>query len=245
MIRFFQDRPNTDDWITGGSIQFDDGTSLPISSLDNSGGATVFNLSSPANMSSLQFTVSSAGPSSGNVGLAEIVVSYSQPQTPTPKTVAQNSTVVAQPAPDIDTSIDLALNATVSASTSSPNQGASKAVDGEIGGYTSSGGDYTEEWASLGEGAGAWYKLTWPYGITVNQVVLYDRPNPNDQITGGTLRFDNGLIIQTGSLVNDGSATNISIPGINTTSIFFTVTSVSGSTGNVGLSEFVVHGSVK
>ena len=195
-------------------------------------------------MSSLQFTVSSTSSSSSNVGLAEIVVSYSQPQTPTPKSNSTDSVVVAPTTPTFDTTTDLALNATAQASTSGNNQGASKAIDGKIGGYTAQGGDYTQEWATAGEGAGAWIKLTWPYGITVNQVVLYDRPNPNDQVTGGTLRFDDGSLISTGSLVNDGSATNISVPAINTTSIFFTITSVS-TTGNVGLSEFVVHGSIK
>ena len=196
-------------------------------------------------MSSLQFTVTSASGSSGNVGLAEIVVSYSQPQTPILKGNETNSTVVATPAPTFDWSTDLALNATARASTSSPNQGPEKAINAAPGGFTYAGGSYLDEWASAGEQAGAWIKLNWDYGITVNQVVLYDRPNVNDQITGGTLRFDNGLIIQTGALANDGSAVNISVPSINTTSIFFTITSVSSSTTNVGLSEFAVFGSIK
>ncbi|GAA5954834.1 hypothetical protein JCM3765_007787 [Sporobolomyces pararoseus] len=238
------DRPNPSDWITGGVIAFDDGSSLPITQLKNDGTATIFNLTSPVNISSLLFTVGSTGPSSGNIGLSEIVVSYSQPQTPVPRADWVDPLPLAGSQASFDTSRDLARNATALSSTSSLNQGPNKAIDGLLGGYTAQGGVATEEWATAGEKDGAWIKLTWPYTITVNQVVLYDRPNPSDQITGATLRFEDGSLISTGPLFNNGSATGVSIPALNTTSIFMTVDSVSSTTSNVGLSEFVVYGSI-
>ncbi len=65
-------------------------------------------------------------------------------------------------------------------------QTAAKAVDGVIDGYP---GDYTKEWATNGQGAGAWLKLTWSSIYVVDKVILYDRPNANDQILSATLTF--------------------------------------------------------
>jgi hypothetical protein len=168
-----QDRPNPSDWIKGGRIDFDDGSSLPITQLNNDGTATIFNLTAPVNISSLLFTVTSTGPSSGNIGLSEIVVSYSQPQTPVPRADWVDPLPLAGAKPAFDTTRDLARNATALSSTSSLNQGPNKAIDGILGGYTAQGGVASEEWATAGEKSGAWIKLTWPYPITVNQVVLY------------------------------------------------------------------------
>ncbi|GAA5841179.1 hypothetical protein JCM3766R1_001696 [Sporobolomyces carnicolor] len=239
------DRPNPNDWITSGVVEFDDGTTVAITKLNNDGTATWFNLSTPVNMSSLVFTVKSTGPSSANIGLSEIVVSYSQPQTPVPRLDWVDPLPTAGGSkPAFDTSRDLARNATALSSTSSLNQGPNKAIDGNLGGYTPQGGVATEEWATAGEKEGAWIKLSWPFTITVNQVVLYDRPNLDDQITGATLRFEDGSLISTGALANDGSATNVSVPALNTTSIFLTVDSVSKTTSNVGLREFAVYGSI-
>jgi len=164
------------DWITGGKVVFDDGTVVPITTLNNAGMATTFDLSTPVNMSSLQFTVTSTGSSSGNVGLAEIIVSYSQPQTPIRKANFTDPQPVAGSGQlPFDTSTDLARNATAKASSSFVGQGPDKAIDGFIGGYTPEGGLGSQEWASYREKVGAWIKLTWPYRITVNQVVLYVR----------------------------------------------------------------------
>jgi len=40
-------------------------------------------------------------------------------------------------------------------------------------------------------------------------VVLYDRPNATDQITGGTLTFSDGSSVAVGSLANDGSPVTV------------------------------------
>ncbi|GJN87828.1 hypothetical protein Rhopal_000783-T1 [Rhodotorula paludigena] len=244
------DRPNDNDWITGGTIAFSDGSSLPVGPLNNDGSATVYNLSTPVNISSLRLSVTGAGPSSSSVGLAEIGAFYSLAQTPINITSGSQNPGIQPPVvgdlDDQDWDDDLALqNATATASSQSPGQEAIRAISGDAGGYVEDGsGDYTKEWASAGEGASAWFNISWPYAIRVEQVSLYDRPNMNDQITGAILRFDNGQYLSTGPLNNDGSPTNISIPNLVTTSIKMVVTAVSPTTNSVGLSEFAVYGSV-
>ncbi|MGO8951650.1 MAG: PIG-L family deacetylase, partial [Ktedonobacterales bacterium] len=107
-------------------------------------------------------------------------------------------TVSASPSPD------LALKATATASSqnTSTRQTANKAIDGVIDGYPH---DYTREWATVGGKAGSWLKLTWASPQTVNMIVLYDRPNLNDQITAGNIQFSDGSSIVIGPLNNDGS----------------------------------------
>ena len=94
----------------------------------------------------------------------------------------------------------------------------------------------------MNQGAGATIKLAWPGSINVSSVVLYDRPNGNDQITSGTLRFDDGSTFAVRSLPNDGSHFLVPIGNVVTNSVLFTVTGVSSSTGSVGLSELEVYG---
>lgn len=73
----FHDRPNDGDWITGGHVDFDDGTSITVPQLNDDGSAQTVTF--PAvNASSLRFTVTSVGEWTGNVGLAELIASYSQ-----------------------------------------------------------------------------------------------------------------------------------------------------------------------
>ncbi len=144
---------------------------------------------------------------------------------------------------DDDTSAvaNIASLATVTASTQNTSTGqlAVKAVDGSAAGYP---GDYTREWATTGQGAGAWLNLTWPTAYSVSRIVLHDRPNTNDQITGATLRFSDGGTLTTGALPNDGSALTLNFTARAITSLRLTVDAVSASTGNVGLSEIEVYG---
>ncbi|NVN92409.1 MAG: PIG-L family deacetylase [Desulfuromonadales bacterium] len=128
---------------------------------------------------------------------------------------------------------------TASSETSAYGQTAVKAVDGVISGYPS---DYTREWATNGQGVGAWLNLAWPAPYSVNQVVLYDRPNSNDNITSATITFSDGSSIVAGPLNNDGSATTYTFPARVITWLRMTVNGVSGSTQNVGLSEIQAYG---
>jgi hypothetical protein len=141
----------------------------------------------------------------------------------------------------IDVLQNVARTATASASSESPGtqQTANKAIDGVIAGYP---GDYTREWATNGGRAGSWLTLTWSSPVTLSRVVLYDRPNTADQITAATLRFSDGSTVNVGSLPNNGSAFTVTFAARSTTSLTLTVTTVSGSTLNVGLAEIQAFG---
>lgn len=87
---------------------------------------------------------------------------------------------------------------------------------------------------------GAWIKLSWDQPITFNQVVLFDRPDSANQVTGGTLTFSDGTFVTIGALQNDGKATYIDLPSVTSQSIVFMVTKVSSTTSSVGLAQFQV-----
>jgi hypothetical protein len=139
-----------------------------------------------------------------------------------------------------NTNLALSATATASSESSAYGQTANKAIDGVIDGWP---GDYTKEWATNGGRAGSWLKLTWTSPQTVNKVVLYDRPNPNDQITAGNIQFSDGSSIAIGPLNNDGTATTYTFPARTITSLQLNITGVSASTQNVGLAEMQVYGS--
>lgn len=137
---------------------------------------------------------------------------------------------------------DITGLATVTASSAATGaeQFASKAVDGLVGGYPF---DYRLEWASNREKAGAWIRLTWPQAMTIDRVQLFDRPGPNDQMTGAILSFSDGSTVSVPSLQNDAViGTTVTFAPFATTSVTVTATGASSSTKSVGLAELVVFG---
>lgn len=261
------DRPNTADQITGGNLVFSDGSIVSVGTLNNNGSATTFNFSTKI-ITSVKLNITAVSGSTLNVGLSEFqVFSPQNSATPTPTPLASPSpTSSASPSPSLSPAPsftptqtpssspiatssptpspilqNIAPSATVTASTqnTSTNQLAVKAIDGVIDGYP---GDYTKEWATLGEKNGAWLNLNWNNSYVVSQIVLYDRPNLNDQVTGGTINFSDGTSISTGSLNNNGSATTLNFSAKTINALKFTVTSVSSTTQNIGLSEIQIYG---
>ena len=216
------DRPNGNDQITGGTLSFSDGTSVAVPALDNAGLATSVSFPDRAS-TSLRLTVTTVSGTTRNVGLAELQ--------------AFPGTAAPAPAP---TAANVAALASVSASSQNDTSGqtAAKAVDGVVAGYPV---DSTREWATLGGKAGSFLDLAFPAAVSLNRVVLYDRPNGNDQITGGTLTFSDGTTVAVPTLDNAGQATTISFAGRTTTSLRLTVTTVSGTTRNVGLAELQAY----
>ncbi|MGZ5028661.1 MAG: DUF7402 domain-containing protein, partial [Methylobacter sp.] len=103
-------------------------------------------------------------------------------------------------------------------------------------------GDYSREWATVNGGAGSWIELDWGSAYQVSQVILYDRPNSDDQITGATLTFSDGSIVTVGALNNNGAGVTVNFAPVLTNSVRVTVTSVSGTTLNIGLAELEVYG---
>jgi LmbE family N-acetylglucosaminyl deacetylase len=173
-----------------------------------------------------KFTAGNAGPLT-----FQLVVSDSQ-QSSSPADVTVTVTG-ATPA-------DLALTAVATASSqnTSTGQTAAKAIDGVIGGYP---GNSTVEWATAGGGAGSWLELTWSSPQTFDTIVLYDRPNSSDQITGGNIQFSDGSSIPVPALANDGSGVTLTFAVKTVTSLQLNITAVSASTQNIGLSEIQVY----
>ncbi|GEM07994.1 proteophosphoglycan ppg4 [Rhodotorula toruloides] len=138
---------------------------------------------------------------------------------------------------------DLAVSASAIASSSAFGQGPYCAVDGLTGGYLADGtGNENAEWSSNGQLAGSWIKLAWSSPVTFNQIQLFDRPNLDDQVMGGNVTFTDGSSVLFGALPNDGLSPlilNFASP-ITTLSLNLTITAVSSSTVNSGLSEIEI-----
>ncbi|GAA6033581.1 hypothetical protein JCM8097_001467 [Rhodosporidiobolus ruineniae] len=155
-----------------------------------------------------------------------------------------SSSTASSAVPTSSVGADLALSTTATASSwnAATDQTPAQAIDGVISGYKEDGsGDYTKEWASSAEGAGAWLKLVWSSPVTANRIVLYDRPNLLDQITGGTLTFSDNSTLAVPALNNDGSATTLDFSTRTFSSLTLTVTSVASTGQNTGLSEIQVY----
>ncbi|MBB4738514.1 hypothetical protein BJY16_001973 [Actinoplanes octamycinicus] len=205
------DRPNLSDQALNGTLKFSDGSSIAVYGLPDNGEAKVVTFA-PKKVTNVRFTVTAVGAKTVNVGLAELQA-YST-------TVAPRATVTA------------------SSQTAGTTQLAGKAVDG----YTvGTGIGYNREWATSGGKTGSWLRLDWKSPQTVDRVVLHDRPNANDQITGGTLKFSDGSTVSVPALPNNGSGYTVSFSKRTTTSLTFTVTGVSSTTKNVGLAEIQVE----
>ncbi|MEV6306040.1 discoidin domain-containing protein [Actinoplanes sp. NPDC051861] len=205
------DRPNGNDQVTAGTLSFTDGTSIKVGALPNNGEAKIVTFA-PKPMWSFKFTVTAVSATTKNVGLAEIQAFAS--------TVAPQATVTA------------------SSQNTATSQQAIRAVDG----YTVGSGIGTNrEWATTGGKAGSWLKLTWDKPQTINKVVLYDRPNGNDQVTAGTLTFSDGSKVNVPALPNNGAAYAVTFPTRTVTGVTFTVTGVGAKTANVGLAEIQVE----
>ena len=152
---------------------------------------------------------------------------------------ADSVTVSVQPAGAANVARSLNATASASSQNSGDGQTAAKAIDGSPLGYPA---DYSREWVSVRQGAGAWIQLTWVNAVTLDRVVLYDRPNTSDQITAGTLTFSDGSSVSVGSLTNSGAAVTVPFSSRSVTWVRLTVGSVSSTTSNVGLAEFEAWG---
>lgn len=205
------DRPNTNDQVTGGTLYFSDGAPVTVGALPNNGSALVVKFA-PHRASSMRFTINTVSSTTQNVGLAEM----------------QAYTANVAPQAFLE----------VSSENAATQQQGSKATDGVAAGSPSAP---SREWATAGGKAGSWIKFTWTSPRTITRVVLYDRPNANDQITGAQLMFDNGDAVTVPALANNGAATTVTFPAHTVTSMQLIVTSVSSTTQNVGLAEIQVE----
>jgi LmbE family N-acetylglucosaminyl deacetylase len=155
--------------------------------------------------------------------------------------VGQTSTVSVRVAPYVAPNLATIAAVSVSSENDQYQQQGIKAIDGVVDGAPAPG-DYTKEWATNGQLAGAWITLTWTLPVTTSQVVLYDRPNLTDNVTSATLSFSDGSTVPVGTLPNDGSPLAVSFPSKTVTWMTFTVNTAVGQ--NIGLAEIAVIGSV-
>lgn len=134
---------------------------------------------------------------------------------------------------------NIALQAQVEVSSTHENYDAQGAADGAVGGYP---GNIGSEWASSGEGTGAWAKLSWDQPRTIHRIQLFDRPNNLDQVTGGTLEFSDGSTLELAQPLPDDADRGLQVrfaPKI-VSWVKFSVTAVKPNSPNIGLSEFAV-----
>lgn len=229
------DRPNTDDWMTSFTLKFADNTSQSFGQLYNGGTGRLFTLDPPVVTDMVRLVVDSVASTTYSVGLSEWRV-YGSVCEGCEIGSGSNSTGGGNGGSSSGTG-NLALQATATASSSSSGQPASAAIDNVISGYP---GDYTAEWASDHQGAGATLTLTWASAVTFDSVVLYDRPNTNDQILSATLLLSDSVSVPVGTLPNDGSALTLNFTAMTTGTLTLQIDSVSSTTDNVGLSEIQV-----
>jgi LmbE family N-acetylglucosaminyl deacetylase len=189
----------------------------------------------PASDTSLGFSlIVIDGADSSTADTVAITVSAAAP------TLMPSPTPTASPSsPPTETNVALQATASASSENASTGQLASKAIDGLITGYPA---DYTREWATRGGGAGHWLNLAWSAPVTIDRIVLYDRPNSADQVIAATITFSDGSTITTGSLANDGSAVTLNFAARTVTSLRLTITAVSAATLDIGLAEIQVYG---
>jgi hypothetical protein len=147
-------------------------------------------------------------------------------------------TVTVPSAPPGGTNVAPLATVTASSENASTGQTAAKAVDGSTLGYPQA---YQHEWATVGQGAGAWLNLAWSSPQTLTSITLYDRPNLDDQVTGGTITFSDGSTLAVGVLPNDGSPYTLTFAAKTVTSLKLTITAVSSTTQNIGLAEIQTY----
>ncbi|KAK4054346.1 hypothetical protein OIO90_003579 [Microbotryomycetes sp. JL221] len=263
------DRPNLDDRIITSSLVCDDGAYVNVGVLNNDGSATVVNLvATGVTCQTVTFYVNSVSPTTQNTGLSEIQVYMQAPSTPVAtatsvlsSVVSQvvssvssvSSSVVSQAAPPVSSvlsnvvsavastpsasapaqspPVNLALTANVQGSSSAAGSSPALAVDGNP----------STEWVTNNEKNGAQFYLTWPTAQQFNQMVLYDRASPTDQITSLNLLCSDGSGVNVGPLNNDGSATVITLPTVSCTAVLMTVLAVSDTTTAVGLADVQIY----
>ena len=143
--------------------------------------------------------------------------------------------ITAQPVPA--EGINIAPLATAAASSVHRTSSVLNAIDECIDGYP---GDSSCEWTSYGGQEGTWLELTWTEPHIVDRIILYDRPNSSDQITGATITFSDGSIIVIDALDDTGAGDEYSFSPREITSLRMDVTSVHWQTSSVGLSEIEV-----
>jgi len=134
---------------------------------------------------------------------------------------------------------NIAPKAKVEASSTHQDYHAKGAIDQKVGGYP---GDIAQEWAASGQTDGAWITLRWDQPQSVRRVWLFDRPNPLDQVVGGTLEFSDGSRLELDKPLPDGAGQGVEIDfePKTITWVKFTVSRAKPKSPNIGVAEIAV-----
>ncbi len=227
------DRVNPSDNVTEATLTFDDAVPVPAGALPADGTAREVTFP-PVAARRLRITIANTTPGTQNVGLAEVKVYESTLPVALNPGAALVTKVKGRP-----TNIASQARLSASSENTTTQQVAAKAVDGVAAGFPKRPGS---EWVAAGERAGAWLQLDWSSPQTVARIVLHDRPNLTDQVTGATLTFSDGSSVTVPALANGGAGRTVSFPPRATTSLRVTITATSPGTSNAGLSEVEVYG---
>lgn len=98
------------------------------------------------------------------------------------------------------------------------------------------------EWIA-GERAGAWIELSWDRPVTVMEVTLFDLADPEDNVLGGLLTFDDGSVVTVPALPPDGSPWSVTFPPKTVRSVVFRIVRAQGL--KTGLAEIMIFGTLK
>ncbi|RMF96189.1 MAG: DUF4185 domain-containing protein [Planctomycetota bacterium] len=138
----------------------------------------------------------------------------------------------------LDSDLNLALKAEVSASSVHSDYTAEAACDGKAEGYPEAP---QHEWASQGEKAGAWIKLSWSQPQTIDRVWLFDRPNRLDHVTAARIEFSDGTTYTTGPLADQAFfGTEVRFSPKQVEWVKITAAEVGPKTLNIGFAEVAV-----
>ncbi|WP_343208864.1 DUF7402 domain-containing protein [Anaerolentibacter hominis] len=150
----------------------------------------------------------------------------------------------------------LTYSASVQVNASSNQDKANRVLDGIASGYipamekldfTASASKKRDgfpdaEWVA--DGPGDWVELMWSTPQKVQKIVIYDRPDTDQNITSGKLTFDDGTTKEVGALPENGRPYELILETEKEMqSLKFEITGVSNGTTNPGLAEIEVFGS--
>jgi hypothetical protein len=122
---------------------------------------------------------------------------------------------------------------TVSSSVMSNGRSGEGVADGVVDG---------NDWVADGETSGAWIKLVWERPAMIQEVDLFDLPDPNANVVSGMLIFDDGSTISVDALPPAGAVRRVEFPMKVVNSVMFRIDRSQGS--QAGLAEIMVMGTL-
>ncbi len=100
----------------------------------------------------------------------------------------------------------------------------------------------TGEWITSRQREGAWIRLSWDCPVTVTEVEIYDRLDPQENVLAGVLFFSDGLALPVPALPPNGIAWRTVFPARKIDWLLFRIERLEGT--QTGLDEIMVYGTL-